>query len=300
MNSFRVEPDAYVTSTNGINIEYQSYTCPCVAIDLHLHQAIEVLYIKEGIFEVLINDKSFTVSGGDLVLLRKYALHSVNVLSQNGGGYYVLKIHPSILEDFTTPDTVATIQSFFVIDTKEAICIKRSDELKNSDILSSLEEIIREMKSENAFSFFSLKVNVGKFLLSFLREFYKSSPDSFNCLEISENLSKTIQKAVDYINSNYQNNITANGVAKYVGLSYNYFSNCFSQVTGQTFRQYLNKTRIKHAKHLLLCSHLNINEISDAVGYNSVSYFILEFRRQTGITPAKFAKNHSNKKPLQY
>lgn len=156
-----------------------------------------------------------------------------------------------------------------------------------------IEEIIKEMNSKDPFSFFSLKVNVGKFLLSYLREFYKNSPNSFNYLEISESLAKTVQKAVDYINSNYHSDITADTVAKYVGLSYNYFSNCFSHVTGQTFRQYLNKTRIKHAKHLLLCSSLNINEISDAVGYNSVSYFILEFRKQTGMTPAKFAKKHS-------
>lgn len=290
MNSFRVEPESRVTSTNGINFEYQSYASPGIAIDLHVHQAIEVLYIKEGIFEVNINEKSFTVTEGDLVLLRKYALHSVNILSENGGGYFVLKIHPSILGDFTTPDTNASLQSFFVIDRNEAICLKRKDELENSEILFAMNEIITTLELNDSFSFFSLKVNTGRFLLAFLRDSYTRSPSSFDMFSVSENLAKIIQKAVDYININFRNDITADEAAKFVGLSYNYFSNCFSKIVGQTFRQYLNKTRINHAKHLLLCSNRNISEVADDVGYNSVSYFILEFRRESGMTPAKFVK----------
>ena len=168
--------------------------------------------------------------------------------------------------------------------------IKRKDELENSEILFAMNEIITTLELNDSFSFFSLKVNTGRFLLAFLRDSYTRSPSSFDMFSVSENLAKIIQKAVDYININFRNDITADEAAKFVGLSYNYFSNCFSKIVGQTFRQYLNKTRINHAKHLLLCSNRNISEVADDVGYNSVSYFILEFRRESGMTPAKFVK----------
>ncbi|MBQ6902389.1 MAG: helix-turn-helix transcriptional regulator, partial [Oscillospiraceae bacterium] len=58
---------------------------------------------------------------------------------------------------------------------------------------------------------------------------------------------------------------------------------------------YLNKTRIKHAKSKLINSNASISEVGSAVGYNSTSYFILEFKKQTGMTPLQYVKKYRDK-----
>lgn len=298
MKQFRTEPDSFVTSTNGINIEYQQYEGPSIAIDLHLHHAIEILYIKEGSFEVIINEKSYLASAGTLVLLREYALHSVNVLSEDGGGYYVLKIYPSILADLAPAENVNIYYSFFLMDSKEDSTVWHQNALTDK-ILSPLQAIINEMEENDLFSFFSLKVNTGRLLLSIMRDSYAHAPDIFSAQQFNNNTAGIIKKAVEFINVNYRDPITAMDAAKAVGLSYNYFSNVFSRITGKTFKQYLNRVRINNAKHQLLVSDRSISEISELVGYNNPSYFILAFRRQTGITPAVFAKKYKKLQILE-
>lgn len=62
-------------------------------------------------------------------------------------------------------------------------------------------------------------------------------------------------------------------------------------ITGMLYKDYLAKLRIDHAKILLHEGNLSIAEISQTVGYSSVSYFIKLFKNATGFTPAKYMKN---------
>lgn len=55
--------------------------------------------------------------------------------------------------------------------------------------------------------------------------------------------------------------------------------------------QDLNHTRIQNAKKLLLTSSLQIQEISNSVGFDDVTHFIRLFKRETGHTPGQFRQS---------
>ena len=59
---------------------------------VHLHNAIEFLYITRGAFLVYVNGEKYTAHCGDLVLFRSNTGHTVFVESPNGGEYAVLKM----------------------------------------------------------------------------------------------------------------------------------------------------------------------------------------------------------------
>ncbi len=101
-----------------------------------------------------------------------------------------------------------------------------------------------------------------------------------------------ISKAVEYIEQNYaEPNITLNSVADNVHVSPSHFSTIFSQETGETFIEYLIKTRIKKAKELLKGSNHKSSEIAYLVGYRDPHYFSYIFKKMVGITPTEF-RNH--------
>ncbi len=62
----------------------------------------------------------------------------------------------------------------------------------------------------------------------------------------------------------------------------------FSAAYGKPPLQYLNCSRIKAAKKMLLTSQLNVQEISSKIGFESVNHFINLFRSSTGTTPKAF------------
>ncbi|MCF6092893.1 response regulator [Microaerobacter geothermalis] len=97
-----------------------------------------------------------------------------------------------------------------------------------------------------------------------------------------------ITRVIEFINRNYDQNITLNDAAKEINMSYHYFSKFFKERTGQNFTDYLTVTRINKAKEFLADKTLSIKEISFKVGYNDPNYFCKIFKRITGMTPSEF------------
>lgn len=64
----------------------------------------------------------------------------------------------------------------------------------------------------------------------------------------------------------------------------------FKLLTGKTIVEYRTDKRIEYAKMLLLNTDYNILEISNKVGYYSLSHFIKNFKKATGYTPEAYRK----------
>jgi len=66
------------------------------------------------------------------------------------------------------------------------------------------------------------------------------------------------------------------------------FCRYFKQQTGQTLSQFITDLRIRHACDLLLKTNDTVTTISEAAGFENVSYFVQLFRQQRGQTPMAF------------
>ncbi len=62
---------------------------------------------------------------------------------------------------------------------------------------------------------------------------------------------------------------------------------------GKLYRDYIIDLRISYAKELLAEGKLSVADISEKVGYSSVSYFIKVFKISVGVTPAKYMRDFS-------
>ncbi len=104
-----------------------------------------------------------------------------------------------------------------------------------------------------------------------------------------------IRNALDYIDSHYFNpDLSLSEVASQANFSEKYFSTLFNKRMGMPFSHYLKNLRIHHAKEMLTSTSLKLKEISEAVGYNSVEYFVRVFSAQEGISPSAYRKNQIN------
>ncbi|NLU11536.1 MAG: helix-turn-helix transcriptional regulator [Tepidanaerobacter acetatoxydans] len=99
---------------------------------------------------------------------------------------------------------------------------------------------------------------------------------------------QVFEEAIEYINDNFDKDITLEDVSGHVHISPYYFSHGFKKFTGMTFIEYLTKIRIKEAKKLLFTTDLNIGEIGKQVGYGDPNYFGRVFKNMEGMPPSKF------------
>ena len=84
--------------------------------------------------------------------------------------------------------------------------------------------------------------------------------------------------------------LTLYEAASEAGFSEKYFSTLFSRKMGMSFSSYMKHLRIHHAKTMLKETNMKLKEISEAVGYNSVEYFVRVFSAQEGVSPSSYRK----------
>ena len=77
-------------------------------------------------------------------------------------------------------------------------------------------------------------------------------------------------------------------VARLVGTNRTYLSRYFNQENGQTFYDYVNNLRVKHAEEMLLTTSLPLLAIATESGFNSLSTFRRVFASTYGCTPAEY------------
>lgn len=110
----------------------------------------------------------------------------------------------------------------------------------------------------------------------------------------TEDKNHKIQRAIEYINENYNSNINMALVSNEVSMNYTFFSETFKEITGESFVDYLKNIRINMAKKLLRSSNMPITKVSLEVGFNDDKHFSKTFKVITGVTPSEYRKNHTS------
>lgn len=101
-----------------------------------------------------------------------------------------------------------------------------------------------------------------------------------------------IEDAKRYIGEHFNNSeFSLNMIADHIGVSPSYFSSIFKQETGQSFVEYLTKTRIDKACELLRCTTLRTAEVGEQVGYNDPHYFSATFKKVMAQSPKDYKNN---------
>jgi len=76
------------------------------------------------------------------------------------------------------------------------------------------------------------------------------------------------------------------------GVSVGHLSRCFAAITGRTFQQETRRIRIERAVRMLVETNLKVAAIAEEVGIPDTSRFILEFRKELGVTPGRYRVMH--------
>ena len=96
----------------------------------------------------------------------------------------------------------------------------------------------------------------------------------------------------DYVVEHLNEEVNLNMLADYFGYNASYISALFKKEMNLNFSDYVRMLRVDKAKTLMKNSRLSLKQIAQAVGYANVRYFGVVFKKETGITPAKFRNEH--------
>lgn len=266
--------------------------CPqreAIIVNAHYHTDIEILYGTECDMTVWVNDNTYNVKTGDLLIIRPYETHAI--ASQNGGRHFVIKFEPSVLNYENRSQSEAQYMHPVVETISEFDRYISKDEMPQR-LPNLVHRCFHEYEKKDFGYELALRTNILSIVLEFLR--YKSL---LTKKEPQVSLAKNtaiIHEAIDYMSANLLS-ADEKSVAEFCSMSYAHFSRVFKQVTGMSFSKYMTNLRAEKARRYLLTSKMDITEIAFATGYSSASHFIQNFKGIFGKTPLVYKKDFKEK-----
>jgi YesN/AraC family two-component response regulator len=100
-----------------------------------------------------------------------------------------------------------------------------------------------------------------------------------------------MQKMLTFIQDNYMQLISLDQIAASADIAKSEASRCFQMYMKESPVNYLINFRIERAKHMLDEPIKNISQISAECGFQSVSYFVKLFHKETGLTPMQYRES---------
>lgn len=97
-----------------------------------------------------------------------------------------------------------------------------------------------------------------------------------------------IHEALEFIEHNFQNDISVEDIAQVCGLNRTYFGKIFKEAIGKTPQDFLLRYRMNKAIELLKLSRLSVADIGQAVGYANQLHFSRAFKSIYGMPPREW------------
>ena len=254
----------------------------------HIHDYIEIIYAVSGKFKILLNNKDYCFSEGDMVLINSNEIHNIISLSEGLNKYIVIKFEPEML--YTTSQSLFEMKYVmpFILNESTHQKIFQRNEIEHTVIPGIIYGIYQEYNDKHYGFELAIRASIYNLFLFILRRWNMQNVDLNIYYDLNKDIVQRLQTVCDYIETHYQNEITSLNMANLCNLSYSYFSRLFKQVMKRSFREYLTYIRISKAEKLLTTSELNITEIALMVGFTTSSYFIQQFKHYKSISPKQF------------
>lgn len=246
---------------------------------MHAHaDAVELILICSGSSEYLIHDKKTVIEAGDLLVYNAGVVHDeVSGPDMEVGSYCVgvgglhmpgLRENALISDEkgyvFPTGRYFEDMKELFVMMFRNLAAGEPHAELFCTSLLHAL-----------LVSVLTVTEGVGE-----TRENPADEPHILG------------SRIKDYIDRHYMEPITLQSMGEALRISPYYLSHVFKQMSGYSPVQYLLRRRIGEAQTLLITTELSVARIAEMVGYDSQSYFNLQFTKNVGMPPSRYRHNY--------
>ena len=192
-----------------------------------------------------------------------------------------------------SPDTIAVFDDI-VRENSEKIMPESERRKLVAALSSTVMRIFQETKEgESASSQLDSLMDAGgsEMMLARLREVLAGYIERKRS-EDETKYSSTVALMKEYIQKHYSEPIMLIDLSEEFNLSPKYCSEIFNRLSGDTFKNYLNRFRIDAAQHIIDDDpDIRIADLAVRVGFSSSNTFIRVFDKYMGVTPKQYAEN---------
>lgn len=240
----------------------------------HYHNYFEVYFITEGSCTYFINNKTYRMRKGDVILIPDGVMHMTR---------YGDSVHSRMLINCPMHYIPASVRH----DLPSMMYLYR-----NPNIFSTLFDLFNKIEKEfNNPDRFSDEI-----LRCYTEELFFLLARNHNTCKPGSTGNEYVEHAIDYVQENFTSEISLGLVADMCSVSPEHFSRMFKKETGFGFNKYVNLLRLQKAD-MMIRQHPKIQIINLAAqcGFADSNYFSVKFKEVYGISPKELQKKLQEK-----
>lgn len=257
---------------------------------MHKHEFIEVVYILSGSSIHFVGEKNYKVSSGDVVLINSGVPHSF-CPCDDGGNFvaYDLMFTPDFIDSSAIKmgDFKSLKDSFLFYSLFPEEHAAMPDLHVTNTKLTNYSEIFNRIYNEYVYGEKGFTQIIRAYSIELIIKIFRDIEREGKATLSTEN-KKTVERALSFIQENYNLSISVGDIATQVFLSPDYFRKLFKKVTGISVINYLQKMRLEKACTLLKTTDLSIKDVCSQVGYTDLQAFYKIFKKVIGTTPQNY------------
>lgn len=250
----------------------------------HSHDSYEVLFLKSGECDYIVNDCFYHLRPHDIVLIPPRSLHHTSFLATNEDHERIaLWVSESLMASYQSQDPC--LVAAFQVCSKYNNHLIRPRQNTWQELYNILQQILEEQSHNLAGSNYCSKILVSLFFLYLYRSMTTSSSD----VQLHQ-CNSQIQNVVSYITQNYMHHLTLEQLANINYTSKYHLAHEFKKETGISIYQYITLKRLATAKSFLL-KGVSPNKIPQLCGFTDYVCFYRAFKKEYMMSPSQYIKN---------
>jgi AraC-like DNA-binding protein len=257
---------------------------------LHNHEDMELnLILNAAGAQRIVGDHIGEIGNKELVCIGSNLSHSWFTHHCTGKNIIevTIQFHKDLFDDrFLMRNQMVNIRHMFESSKRGVLFSEATIDSMAPRILALCKKTGFDSVLELLSIFHDLSISRGSKLLS---------DSTFTNEQINYN-SRRIEKVFEYMNSNFNRQITLAEVSLIANMPEASFSRFIKKHTGYSFIDSLNEIRLGHVSRMLIDTTQSIAEVAFKCGFNNMANFNRTFKNKKGFTPKDFRKNYVGKK----
>ena len=281
-NIMQISYEKLVVDEKSI-FHYQEFVQPRFTSPFHLHDEFELIIILKSHGKLYVGNNVTNFSDGDLFLFAPGLPHCFyNSRGFEKGNEMAHAVVVFFKRDFLGSDfykkTEVSQLNRLISGSEFGVQVLNP----SKSILNRMINL-KEKKNLERLGDFILILNelASKKLLKLL------STENLICAA-SLRQSKVINDVYRYVAENFQKEITFSTAASVANMQRAAFCRYFKRKTKKKFTEFVNETRVMHARKLLAETDKTVIEVAFECGYKNTSYFNRQFRINCSVAPSEF------------
>lgn len=291
INADGISSYPFADSAFPVQVGFHVYTSRRV-VRTRRHEHPELIYIYSGNADLQIQNRSFSVKRGDLIVLGPNLYHRILANPRQPAAtvkIVSLTFQPEVIRGAEpSADAELYLLPLLCQDSSFPHVINASSKLPGR-ALKLILDIHQDLPAYSDLERLAVKTDL-KMLLLFLVRHYKQYVRRQYSLRRRERDLGRLQPLFRLLDERYSEGIKLAEAARRCAMSSSYFMRFFKTATGESFRAYLNDFRITKAQTLLATTGDPIGDIGEKVGFCSQSYFGKVFLMRVGMTPLAYRR----------